>query len=191
MAQQAPLSKSLNVQNSSTCPLTLANGFITCSSITPNTFAVDPNFRLGYAQNWQLSVQDDLPAALQLDVTYLGHQGDTRRAGIPAEYVPNRRCKSMSFLPGGFCLSLHRTAIRLARREKFNCEEDCVAVLLPRCNIPIRNRSTMIPCWAVRDLSQPVEQPRTRIRVNLRFAATPTIAQNWLDLQLRTGTLNL
>ena len=26
-----------------------------------NTFAVDPNFRVGYAQNWQLSMQRDLP----------------------------------------------------------------------------------------------------------------------------------
>ena len=33
--------------------------------ITPNTFAIDPNFRVGYAQNWQLSVQRDLPGSLQ------------------------------------------------------------------------------------------------------------------------------
>ena len=30
MAQQEPLSKSLTVQNSAACPLTLANGFNTC-----------------------------------------------------------------------------------------------------------------------------------------------------------------
>jgi trimeric autotransporter adhesin len=85
MAQQAPLSKSLSVQNSSACPLTLANGFSACPSITPNTFAVDPNFRPGYAQNWNLSLQRDLPGSLQLTATYLGIKG-TR--GVQ-EFLPN------------------------------------------------------------------------------------------------------
>ena len=61
MAQQSPLSKSLSVQNSAANPLTLANGFNAPPNITTNTFAIDPNFRVGYAQNWQLSVQRDLP----------------------------------------------------------------------------------------------------------------------------------
>ncbi|HLY60997.1 MAG TPA: TonB-dependent receptor [Terriglobia bacterium] len=85
MAQQAPLSKSLSVQNSSACRLTLANGFNACPSTTPDTFAVDPNYRLGYAQNWDLSVQRDLPWSLQLIATYLGIKG-TRGA---QEFLPN------------------------------------------------------------------------------------------------------
>jgi trimeric autotransporter adhesin len=84
LAQQAPLSKSLRVQNSAACPLTLADGFKPCST-TSNTFAVDPNFRVGYAQIWQLSVQRDLPAALQLTATYLGIKG-TR--GVQ-QFLPN------------------------------------------------------------------------------------------------------
>jgi hypothetical protein len=75
LAQQAPLSKSLSVQNSAACPLTLANGFNNCASVTADTFAIDPNFRVGYAQTWQLSVQRDLPGALQLNATYLGVKG--------------------------------------------------------------------------------------------------------------------
>ena len=85
MAQQAPLSKSLSVQNSAANPLTLANGFNASPSATPDTFAVDPNFRVGYAQTWQLSVQTDLPASLQLTATYLGIKG-TR--GVQ-ELLPN------------------------------------------------------------------------------------------------------
>ena len=64
LAQQAPLSKSVQVANSSTCPLTMANGFVNCAGITENTYAVDPNLRVGYAQVWQLSMQRDLPGAL-------------------------------------------------------------------------------------------------------------------------------
>ena len=85
LAQQSPLSKTLSVQNSATCQLTLANGFNPCPSTTANTFAVDPNFRVGYAQTWQLAVQRDLPAALQLTATYLGVKG-TR--GIQ-QFLPN------------------------------------------------------------------------------------------------------
>jgi hypothetical protein len=85
MAQQFPLSTSLSVQNSAACPQTLASGFNPCSSITANTFAVDPNFRVGYAQTWQLAVQTDLPGALQMTATYLGIKG-TR--GVQ-EFLPN------------------------------------------------------------------------------------------------------
>jgi hypothetical protein len=63
LAQQAPLSKSLSVQNSADCPLTLAIGFNPCASITQNTFAVDPNFRIGYAQLLDQGTHEQLPFA--------------------------------------------------------------------------------------------------------------------------------
>jgi trimeric autotransporter adhesin len=85
MAQQSPLSKSLSVANSASDPLTLANGFTQSPTITPNTFAVDPNFRLGYSQTWTLSVQKDLPGSLVLIASYLGIKG-TR--GMQ-EFLPN------------------------------------------------------------------------------------------------------
>jgi hypothetical protein len=75
MAQQEPLSTSVSVQTSPACPETLASGFNPCSSITQYLFAVNPNFRVGYAQTWQLSVQRDLPASLQMTATYLGIKG--------------------------------------------------------------------------------------------------------------------
>lgn len=85
MAQQAPLSKSLSVENSAACPLTLANGFTPCASVTSDTFGIDPNFRIGYAQQWQLAVQRDLPFALQMTATYSGIKGTHG----PQEFLPN------------------------------------------------------------------------------------------------------
>ena len=96
MAQQPPLSKSLSVPNSAADPLTLANGFNASPTITPNTFAVDPNFRLGYAQNWQASVQRDLPAVAGTDGDLSRHQGDARHAGVPAQHLSRRRRESVS-----------------------------------------------------------------------------------------------
>lgn len=75
MAQQSPLSRSLSVQNSAACPLTLANPFNTCSATTPETLGVDPNFRVGYVHTWQVAVQRDLPGSLQVVATYLGSKG--------------------------------------------------------------------------------------------------------------------
>ncbi len=75
MAQQSPLSKSLSVANGPLNPLTLANGFNLTPGVTPNTFAIDPDFRIGNAQNWQVSAQMDLPAALVATVTYNGIKG--------------------------------------------------------------------------------------------------------------------
>lgn len=85
MAQQAPLSRSLSVQNSAANRLTLANGFYAPPGALTNTFAIDPNFRIGYAQNWQLSVQRDLPGSLVMTATYLGIKGSRG----PQEFLPN------------------------------------------------------------------------------------------------------
>jgi hypothetical protein len=85
MDQQSPLSKSLNVSNSSIDPLTLANGFVASPNVTTDNFAVDPNFRVGYSQNWYVSVQQNVSAANLVTVQYSGVKG-TRAA---QEFQPN------------------------------------------------------------------------------------------------------
>jgi trimeric autotransporter adhesin len=85
MAQQAPLSKSFNIANSLANPLTLANGFTPPAGTVLNTFAIDPDFRVGYTHTWQVSVQRDLPQALIMTATYLGIKG-TRGT---QEFLPN------------------------------------------------------------------------------------------------------
>jgi hypothetical protein len=85
MAQQSPLSKSLSIQNSPGNPLSLANGFTAAPGTLTDTFGVDPNLRIGYAQNWQISAQRDLPGSLVMTAQYLGIKG-TRG---PQEFLPN------------------------------------------------------------------------------------------------------
>jgi carboxypeptidase family protein len=84
LAQQPPLSKTLSVESSAAHPLTLANGFSTPPNVA-NTFAVDPDFRVGYAHNWQVLAQRDLPASLTLTATYLGTKG----SHLMQEFLPN------------------------------------------------------------------------------------------------------
>lgn len=85
LAQQPPLSKAQSVETSAAAPLTLANGFIAPPAATLNTFAVDPDFRVGYAQNWQVSMQRDLPGSLTILTTYLGSKG----SHLMQEFLPN------------------------------------------------------------------------------------------------------
>jgi trimeric autotransporter adhesin len=85
MAQQPPFSKALRVQNSPETPLTLATALAITPPSLANTFGVDPSFQIGYAQNWLLSVQRDLPGALVMVATYSGNKG-TRGAQA---FLPN------------------------------------------------------------------------------------------------------
>jgi hypothetical protein len=91
MYQQAPLSTSLQVANSAANPLTLANGFVGSPSSEATTNAIDPNFKIGYAQTWTLTIQKDLPAGMQMQANYTGIKG-TR---MPQIFYPN------SWAPGG------------------------------------------------------------------------------------------
>ena len=50
-----------------------------------STFAIDPNYRIGYAQTWNLSVQHDLPLSMFATVGYLGTKG-TR---LDQQFIPN------------------------------------------------------------------------------------------------------
>jgi hypothetical protein len=85
MDQQAPLSKSFSVPNSPSDPLTLANGFNASPTTIATNFGIDPNFRVGYAQNWTASIQRDLPGALIMTASYNGIKG-TRGT---QEFYPN------------------------------------------------------------------------------------------------------
>jgi hypothetical protein len=96
LAQQPPLSKTLSVETNAANPLTLANGFSAAPGSTLNTFAVDPDFRVGYAHNWQVLVQRDLPASLTITATYLGTHG----SHLMQEFLPNTVPVGAAAAPG-------------------------------------------------------------------------------------------
>jgi len=61
----------------SACPsITLSDGFTNCAppSVT-NNYAVDPNYRLGYVQLWNLDVQTELPHGVIMNIGYNGSKG--------------------------------------------------------------------------------------------------------------------
>jgi len=179
MAQQSPLSTSLSVKyNSVTCPLSLANGFIPCSSTTPNTFAVDPNFRVGYAQTWQLAVQRDLPAALQMTATYLGIKGTH---GVQ-EFFPNTNpigattvCASC---PSGFT---YRASNGNSDRESFNLQ------LRRRLRSGFTATAQYTYSRSTDDDSVLDGQGPVAAGAASQTLATPSVAQDWRNLTAERG----
>ena len=194
LAQQPPLSKTLSVQNSATNPLTLANGFNISPLRIPNTFAIDPKFRVGYAQSWQLSVQRDLPGSLLLSATYSGIKG-TR--GLQ-EFLPNtfpagavNPCPACS--AGYTYLSSNgnstRQAAQLQLRRRLH--NGFTAQLQYTFSKSIDNVSSLGGQGAFTPTSvtsnpgaqNPPESAQNGITAAAKPAAeNPVIAQNWLDL---------
>jgi hypothetical protein len=75
MDTQPPFATSVKLTTSVAAPLTLQNGFPTYPNILTNSYAIDPNFRIAYAQIWNLSLQHTLPHGLVLDTEYIGTKG--------------------------------------------------------------------------------------------------------------------
>jgi len=168
MAQQPPLSRALSIANSRENPLTLANGFVAPEGETLNTFAVDPDFRIGSAHNWQVSIQRDLPASLTVNATYLG----TRGTGLIQEFLPNTyppgfvdpcaTCPSgFVYLISGGTSSRHAGQVQLRRR--------------------LRNGLTATAQYT---LSKAMDDAASYAGANLSGTA---FAQNWLDLEAEHG----
>ncbi len=86
MAQQPPFAASLSATNSLTDPFTLQTGFTAASvAAGTSTYALDPNYRVGYAQTWNVSIQHDLPFSMFGTIGYLGTKG-TR---LDQQFIPN------------------------------------------------------------------------------------------------------
>lgn len=101
LAQQPPFSRTVSVANGPLTPLTLADPFPSSLPNT-NTFAVDRNFRAGFAHTWQVSAQRDLPASLTVIAAYLGAKGShLPQASLPNTY-PQGADNPCAICPSGF-----------------------------------------------------------------------------------------
>ncbi len=96
MAFQPPFSTTATNTQSPTTALTLQNGFppVPPGSIT-NNFGVDPNYRLGYVQIWNVDIQQQIRPTLIMNLDYTGTKG-TRLDILEA---PNRTATGVLF-PG-------------------------------------------------------------------------------------------
>jgi hypothetical protein len=192
LATQPPFTKTLSLQNSVADPLTLATAFNAVPSGTVSTFAVDPNFRIGYAQNWNASVQEDLPGSLVLTVTYNGIKG-TR---LMQEFLPNtfplgavNPCPSC---PAGFVyLTSNGNSTREAgsiqlRRRLGN---GLTATFLYTYSKSMDDASSFSGAGLGAGASSSGATPTAGLNgpVSTPNPTAPSVAQNWLNLNAERG----
>jgi hypothetical protein len=130
IAIQPPFANAQILQTSTARVLTLENSFLqpqSPGSVT-NTVAIDPNYRVGYAQLWNVSLESQVTPSLVIDVNYNGTKGnhlDLLRApnrapqGSPLSTDLNRRIPNA----GGFvydssgAYSLYQGVQLIVRRQ--------------------------------------------------------------------------
>jgi Carboxypeptidase regulatory-like domain len=76
MANQPPWAQAQTLQTSLNQVLTLENGFPSqAPGAVKNTISVDPNYRVGYAQIWNLTVEAQFTPNWSAEITYTGTKG--------------------------------------------------------------------------------------------------------------------
>jgi trimeric autotransporter adhesin len=88
LASQPPFAVSNTITTSTANPLNLADGFVSAlpNQTIKNTFAVDRNYRTGYAQTWTAFLQDNITRSVVVELGYIGTKG-TR---LDLNRLPNR-----------------------------------------------------------------------------------------------------
>jgi len=74
MAFQPPFSNTSTNLASPTNVLTLQNGFPPTTAVT-NNYGIQPNYRLGYVQIWNIDIQQEITRTLLLNLDYTGTKG--------------------------------------------------------------------------------------------------------------------
>ena len=167
MAQQPPFAQSLSVSSSPANPLTSAERVPAgvdprpAPALTPSI----PNYRIGYAQTWNLTVQHDLPFAMFGTIGYLGTKG-TR---LDQQFIPN------SVAPG---------AVESALPHNFIYETSNGNSIYHAAQFQLNRRfHSGFMARASYQFSKSIDDAGT----GGRGQGNTPVAQNWLDLSAERG----
>ncbi len=87
MAAQPPFAQTATITTSPTNLLTLADGFAPSPSQTlNNTYAINPDYRLAYAQTWVAAIQNTIHRTLLVELEYIGTKG----TNLSVAEIPDR-----------------------------------------------------------------------------------------------------
>jgi hypothetical protein len=172
MAQQSPLSTNLQVANILTNPPlnTLASGFNGPAGVLTNNFAIDPDFRVGYVQNWYTSIQKDLPASLIMIASYQGTKGTRAQQEFYPNTYPNGVTNPCPTCPSGY---IYETSNGNSTREAGNLQ--------------LRRR---LHNGLTAQLQYTYSKSIDDAALGGRGQGTAVVAQDWLDLSAERGLSN-
>jgi hypothetical protein len=169
MAQQPPFAEALSASGSYSNPLSINTAFLAASSnAASSTYAIDPNYRIGYAQTWNFQVQKDLPFSLFGTVGYLGTKG-TR---LDQQFIPN------SVAPG---------AVESIYPHSFTYETSNGNSIYHALQTQLNRRFHNGIMWrASYNFSKSIDDAGT----GGRGQGGTSVAQNWLDLSAERALSN-
>ena len=142
MAFQPPFSTTATNTQSATGQLILQDGFppVPPGSIT-NNFGVDPNYRLGYVQIWNVDAQQQILPTLIMNLDYTGTKG-TRLDILEA---PNRTATGVLFPECSRFTGKIPWEIRLPMRCRCASANGCRRAFRLAAATPFRSRWIMLP----------------------------------------------
>ena len=166
MAQQPPFAESLSAASAAGAPLNIQTAFLAAAAATADsTYAIDPNYHMGYAQSWNVTIQHDLPLSMFATVGYLGTKG-TR---LDQQFIPN------SVAPG---------AVESAYPHNFTYETSNGASIYHAAQFQLNRRFHSGVMWhANYQFSKSIDDAGT----GGRGQGNTPVAQNWLDLDAERG----
>ncbi|MGA2598573.1 MAG: TonB-dependent receptor [Bryobacteraceae bacterium] len=85
LSSQPPFANTASLVAGVDSPLTIQDGLVIPPGKLLNTWAIDPNYQVGYAQSWTFSLQQDLVKSVILDLQYIGAKG----THLDNETIPN------------------------------------------------------------------------------------------------------
>jgi len=172
MAAQPPFATTASLTTSPANSLTLEDGFSALASQTiTNTYAVDKNYKLPYAQTWVVAVQQTLPSNLLVELEYLGTKG----TGLDVLEQPNRA-------PAGSPLTAGQN-LEIADASGFTYETDHANSIYHAGQVRITRRfSRGMSAVALYTYSKSIDDASS-----FTGGGSGTLVQNPLDLSAERG----
>jgi hypothetical protein len=115
LINQSPFAITQNLVSDPSNPLTIETGFPVNPAVTiVNTYAIDPNYKPSYAQQWNVDIQTQISRLYLLTVSYSGVKG----TGLDWFRAPNRISNAGYFIyqTNGASSIYHGFALQFSRR---------------------------------------------------------------------------
>ena len=171
MATQPPFATTGSISTSLADPLTIQTGLPTQPSQVSNTYAINPNYKLSYAQTWVTAIQQSLPSNVVLELEYVGTKG----TALTELFAPN------TFAPGTVLTPAQQALFGNA--TGFVYETDSGNSIYHSGQIRLTRRfSRGMSAMALYTLSKSIDDAST-----FAGGSGGTVVQNWQDISAERG----
>ncbi len=187
MAAQPPFATTGSLSTTLSDPLTMETGLPSQPDQTSNTYAINPNYKLAYAQTWVAALQQTLPSNLLVELEYVGTKG-TRldELFVPNSYPPGAVLPAGAITGAGPLVSLLPSGAyqsSIGNATGFEYETDTGNSIYHSGQVRLTRRfSRGMSAMFLYTLSKSIDDASS-----FTGGGSGTIAQNWQDISAERG----